>query len=175
MTVTVVVRVSGVLRQGDSFANSAQVFSDKLNYLCRSLRPTSQPSANWLTFQSKNRIFRIRLAVAARWRYQLLVHNNGPSDAVNVIVTDTLPAAVTFLQATLGFNCSEGPADVIVCSLPVLRAGESKLIEILVDVADNLADGSVITNTAYVSSNSNETNLLNNVDQITTTIESGTD
>lgn len=81
---------------------------------------------------------------------------------------------MTFLQATLGFNCSEGPADVIVCSLPVLQAGESKLIEILVDVADNLADGSVITNTAYVSSN-NETNLLNNVDQITTTIESGTD
>lgn len=28
---TVVVRVSGVLRQGDSFANSAQVFSEQLN------------------------------------------------------------------------------------------------------------------------------------------------
>ena len=32
--------------------------------------------------------------------YSLVVANNGPSDAANLSVTDTLPAGVTFVSAT---------------------------------------------------------------------------
>ena len=108
VTVTVVVRVSGVLRQGDSFTNSAQVFSEQLNPPVPISATNVTTVSELVDLSIKKQDFPDPAGGGGTLRYQLLVHNDGPSDAVNVIVTDTLPAAVTFLQATLGFNCSEG-------------------------------------------------------------------
>ena len=63
--------------------------------------------------------------------YTITVTNGGPSDAQNVVVTDTLPAGVTF-DSTSG--CSEDPNGVPTCTLGTIAAGASKMYTITVDV-----------------------------------------
>ncbi len=92
-----------------------------------------------------------------------------------MLVTDTLDINTTFLQATLGFGCTEGPTGRITCVIPELQAGASQLIELNVRVAAGLADNQVLTNTVVVSSPSLDPNPFNNQDTETTTVRSGTD
>lgn len=54
--------------------------------------------------------------------YTIDVANAGPSDAANVVVTDTLPAGVTFVSSS---GCSEDPNGVPTCSLGAIAAGGS--------------------------------------------------
>jgi uncharacterized repeat protein (TIGR01451 family) len=42
--------------------------------------------------------------------YTAIVHNNGPNEAPNVVLTDTLPAGVTFVSCTSGQGTCNGPA-----------------------------------------------------------------
>ena len=66
--------------------------------------------------------------------YTLSVANAGPSDAASVVVTDTLPAGVTFV-ATSG--CAQDPTGVPACDLGTVAAGASAdfTVEVLVDSA----------------------------------------
>jgi len=59
------------------------------------------------------------------------VHNDGPSDAINVVVTDTLPAGVTFVSTA---GCAEDPNGVPTCSLGDIAAGGSDSYTITVTV-----------------------------------------
>ena len=174
VTVTVVVAVGAQLRQGDVVTNTASAFSDQLSPPL----PVGAVNATGITE-------RVDIAVVKQdfpdpagtggvVRYGLFVSNAGPSDALNVVVTDTLDSNTTFLQATLGLGCN-GVGSKVTCVIPVLRAGESKLIEILAQIDDDLPDNTVITNSVVITSSSVETNTVNNADQVTTTVRSGTD
>ncbi|MGA9352029.1 MAG: DUF11 domain-containing protein [Anaerolineae bacterium] len=99
--------------------------------------------------------------------YEVTVINHGSGRAVDVVVTDTLPAQVDFIVHTLptfptdptlpqGCSAGTGPGgeDQLVCDLGDVLGGESMSFEIEVDVdADALAKGTlVLTNTAQVDS-----------------------
>jgi uncharacterized repeat protein (TIGR01451 family) len=81
--------------------------------------------------------------------YTINVQNNGPSDAQNVVVTDTLPAGVTFVSTT---GCAEDPNGVPTCSLGTITAGGSAQYTVTVTTDSGLTDGTVLTNNVTVSS-----------------------
>lgn len=64
--------------------------------------------------------------------YTLDVTNQGPADASNVSVVDTLPAGVTFQSASgPGWTCSEA-AGTVTCDLAALSFGETSTVTIQV-------------------------------------------
>jgi uncharacterized repeat protein (TIGR01451 family) len=85
--------------------------------------------------------------------YTITVNNAGPSDATNVVVTDTLPAGVTFVSTA---GCAEDPNGVPTCTLGNIPAGGSALYTISVTV--DLATVGVIANSASVSSGTSDPN-----------------
>ncbi len=98
--------------------------------------------------------------------YTVTVTNDGPSDAQNVVITDSLPAEVTLVSTS---GCTEDPSGVPTCSLGTIAAGSSKLIMIDV-VVDPGAPGS-ITNNASVGSGTSDPDPRNNfVDEETNVV-----
>ena len=77
--------------------------------------------------------------------YSLTITNDGPSDAENVVVTDTLPAEVTFASASPAPTSGPNP---LVWNLGTLAAGESRSILITVTVNANVTAG--FTNTVII-------------------------
>ncbi|NIS82016.1 MAG: DUF11 domain-containing protein, partial [Anaerolineales bacterium] len=81
--------------------------------------------------------------------YTVQVTNNGPSDALNVVVTDTLPAGVSYVSDT--DSCVEGPAGTLTCSLGNLAFGAPPISFDITVTVDTGTLGT-ISNTASVSS-----------------------
>jgi uncharacterized repeat protein (TIGR01451 family)/LPXTG-motif cell wall-anchored protein len=98
--------------------------------------------------------------------YTMTVNNAGPSDALNVVVSDTLPAGVT-LVSTAG--CVEDPAGVPTCSLGTIADGASAQYAVTVTVA-TATPFSTIENTVVVTSDTPDPNPENNTDTEPTTI-----
>lgn len=89
--------------------------------------------------------------------YTITVDNNGPSDALDVVVTDTLPAGLTFVSTT---GCAEDPNGVPTCTLGTLVAGAQAQITVLVNI-DPTTNGT-ITNTASVATSTTDPNGADN-------------
>ncbi|WP_457668343.1 isopeptide-forming domain-containing fimbrial protein [Thiolapillus sp.] len=97
--------------------------------------------------------------------YTLQVFNDGPSDAVGVVVTDTLPAGMTFVASS---GCDNDPSGVPGCNLGNMAAGTSKSYTVQATV-DQGTTGT-LTNTASVSSSTPDPNTGNNTATEPTTV-----
>ena len=88
--------------------------------------------------------------------YHLALTNDGPGDAVNVLITDTLPAQVTYQAST--DSCTETTPGVLTCDLGTVPAGQTVdfLVTTLVDT--NVISGTVLNNTAAVTTTTPLTN-----------------
>ena len=82
--------------------------------------------------------------------YTIEVSNAGPSDATNVLVTDTLPAIAIF-QSTSG--CQNDPVGVPVCQLGTIAAGDSASYTITVMLQ---RAGGTISNSVSVTSDASD-------------------
>ena len=80
--------------------------------------------------------------------YTITASNNGPSDASEVGITDTLPTETTFVSATPTQGDWGETAGAVTCDLGDLAAGQSAQVIIVVLVDISLAEGAVITNSA---------------------------
>ena len=99
--------------------------------------------------------------------YTISVLNSlGPSDATNVLVTETLPAGVTFVQ-TIG--CDNDPVGVPVCSLGTISAGAMK--QYTVEVGVDVGSTGVLTNQVLVASDTPEAIPGDNDTSESTTID----
>lgn len=92
--------------------------------------------------------------------YNVSLTNNGPSDAVFVVLTDTLPANTLVVSAQqtgglTGFSCL-GTATEIVCTRPSLPAGSTATFEFVLQF--NGAPGSTITNSVAARSDTVDPN-----------------
>ena len=88
--------------------------------------------------------------------YVLNVNNAGPANASGIIVTDTLPSALTLQSATP----SQGSCAGAVCSLGNLLVGSQATITLTAGI--HPAASGVITNTAAVSASQLDPNPDNN-------------
>jgi uncharacterized repeat protein (TIGR01451 family) len=101
--------------------------------------------------------------------YTLTVSNPGVFDLTGVVVTDVVPANTTFITATLphtGPAPDNTPGSVITWTLGDLDAGATRVLTMVVRLDDLLFDGTLITNTAWVTS----TEALTDTDTIVTPV-----
>ncbi|HRW53784.1 MAG TPA: hypothetical protein P5081_12940 [Phycisphaerae bacterium] len=98
--------------------------------------------------------------------YTLYVTNAGPSDAVNVVVDDTLPAGVT----TTDGRGSPSSTTLVQCNVGVVPAGETVPVGLLVFLDPSVASGATLTNSAVVSTTDPESNLTDNSATVDVTV-----
>ena len=111
------------------------------------------------------------VAAGATLTYTLAYTNHGPSDAVNVYMTDTLDANVTFggvVEQPAAWTGFQQNADTLVWYAPSIPAGESSAIVLTVTVnADAIGS---IYNSAVIDSDTQDDVPGNNQAETTTTI-----
>jgi uncharacterized repeat protein (TIGR01451 family) len=102
--------------------------------------------------------------------YTLQVTNNGPAIATGVTVSDTLPTQVTYVSSsTTQGTCSQS-AGTVTCSLGSVSVGGLVIVTINVSAA-TFSSGTLVTNTATVSSTTSDPNLTNNTSTAVSTIQ----
>ncbi|MFZ1753951.1 MAG: DUF11 domain-containing protein, partial [Caldilineaceae bacterium] len=154
-TITVVVRVDS--DQTTPILNTARVSASN---------PDNNPGNNEssagtpVTVDDSLGILKVGPAVIApnqSIQYQIVVSNTGPSDATNVVVSDTLPAAIESAIASSSMGSCAVIGGVVTCTIARLAAGEQAIVVINGRVAAN-ASGSLV-NTAAVSSAADATGV----------------
>ena len=149
LTITFDVTVDAPIAAGTTeFLNTAEAYSDEFP------TPSSDSVTDYTDTAADLSLTKVDdeaapLRPGDRLVYTLTVTNAGPDEARDVVVTDTLPAGVTFVSAASDPACVEGPIGTVTCSLGDLTVG-SVAVEIAVDVGSSV-DGT-ITNDATVSS-----------------------
>jgi len=107
--------------------------------------------------------------------YTIDASNDGPDIALDVIVTDTLPAGVTYVSDTGG--CDSSALPVLTCNVGTLLAGTGTSFSITVEVdADLVYNGTTsITNSVSVDGVGNETDPGDESDTETTQVIASAD
>ncbi len=104
--------------------------------------------------------------------YTIIVSNSGVVAAQNVTLTDVIPVDTTFVSLTspAGWTSTTPPAGgtgTVTSTNPSLAVGASGTFTLIVRVDPTAPDGSVITNTASVTTTTVETDATNNSDTAT--------
>jgi uncharacterized repeat protein (TIGR01451 family) len=110
--------------------------------------------------------------------YTIVVTNNGPSTAEDVVVTDDLPAQTTYQSGVDGNGqtiCTEVQTDRVVCQLGDMGPGTSETIYITVRVDPSTPPGTTLQNSATVSSSTSDPNPGNNTDGESTSVNTSAD
>ncbi len=102
--------------------------------------------------------------------YQLLVKNNGPASAPNVIVGDPLPAGTTFNAGQSDSRCTlQGNA--VFCNLGTMTVGQQITLSLTLNTVNanpQTCQAGPLVNQAAVQSDLQDTNLANNQSSFTT-------
>ncbi len=109
--------------------------------------------------------------------YTLTVTNNGPSDAANVALSDTVPANATFVSFTQtggpGFILTTPPAGgpvTVTATAATLAAAAAATFELTVHVKPDVDVGATVSNTATVSGSVPDPTPGNNSATATSTV-----
>jgi len=118
------------------------------------------------------------VAAGTNLTYTITVTNAGPNYAGSVVLDDPLPADTTFqsLSAPAGWSCSTpaaGAGGNVSCSLASFAPG-SAMFTLTVAVGSGVANGTVLTNTAAVTSPTPDQNPNNESASADTTVTNST-
>ncbi len=105
--------------------------------------------------------------------YTISYRNTSSRDAQNVIITDTLPSATTYLSDTAPFLRTV-VENTVVWEVGTLAGGTSGQFTLMAKVSPTAATGSTLTNTVQISTNLPESDYSNNSAQTATKIPSWT-
>jgi uncharacterized repeat protein (TIGR01451 family) len=110
----------------------------------------------------------------ANLTYTITVTNKGPDDAQTVVLSDVLPAGETFVSqsqpATGPQFALSNSGNSISDTISTLAAGASQTFTVVAHVAANVANGTVLKNTAFIQSNTNDPDKSNNGSEADTTV-----
>ncbi|HUC20742.1 MAG TPA: DUF11 domain-containing protein, partial [Candidatus Polarisedimenticolaceae bacterium] len=181
------VAVPANVAQGTIIENEARISSQQLNPGPATLSIDPNAGNNASTPVNTNVIAFADLGITkvtsnptptaggAAFSYTLVVTNNGPSDALNIVVNDPLPPGIIFQNVAVvnnpsipgfGLICSGPPVatnGTVTCTgnlpgpNPITAAVSTSTITIVAQVVNNVASG-VRTNTATVASSTQEAN-----------------
>jgi uncharacterized repeat protein (TIGR01451 family) len=114
------------------------------------------------------------VTAGANLTYTITVSNSGPDAAASASWSDTLPAGTTFvsLPAVAGWSCTTGAT--VSCSNPSFAVG-SAVFTLTVAVAPGITAGTVLSNTATVTSTTGDGTAGNNSATATTTVAASAD
>ncbi len=98
--------------------------------------------------------------------YTVQIINNGPASANNVLLKDILPTSMKFVSASTTTGTCSGTATVS-CNIGTMAGGSTANITIVVTASSR----GTFTNTANVSTTSNDINTSNNSSKVTTTVK----
>jgi uncharacterized repeat protein (TIGR01451 family) len=171
-TVTVVVNVNYGVPQGTVISNTANVVSSSLDVnpgnnnggpVAFTVLPPP-PADLQLTKIISAGVSGGFAAAGSNVTHLITVTNSGPNAAANVVVTDNLPANATFVACaastgTCGYDSHVGKP---VASIGSLANGAQVTVAIVANVGCSVANGTMISNTASVSSPVPDPNLANN-------------
>ncbi len=107
--------------------------------------------------------------------YTITVTNAGPSDAVDVVLTDVLPAGTTYggSATPAAWSCAASPGgDTFTCSISSFPPGNAVFI-LAASVGPSVPSGTVLTNTATVTSATADPDPSDNTATATTTVING--
>lgn len=90
--------------------------------------------------------------------YSLVVSNNGPSRATNVVMTDTLPAGLSFNSVTPGGPTCTQSSGTVTCTWSAMNPGATNNVSISATITANTTQ---IINTANVTRTETDTNATN--------------
>jgi uncharacterized repeat protein (TIGR01451 family) len=107
------------------------------------------------------------VAAGSNVTYTQVVTNNGPSAADNATLVEAVPTNSTFvsLAAPAGWNCTTPPVGAggnVVCTALNMAGSTAATFALVTKVNTGTANGTVITDTATVSSSVNDPNSANN-------------
>jgi uncharacterized repeat protein (TIGR01451 family) len=110
------------------------------------------------------------IAAGSDFSYEITVRNNGPDTAINVLVADNLPAALSFLScSTTGGGICTGTGNNRTVSFSSLAVGADARITIAARLVCSVANGTVIPNSATASSPLDDPVAGNNTGQVSVT------
>jgi uncharacterized repeat protein (TIGR01451 family) len=90
--------------------------------------------------------------------FTIVATNLGPQNATNIVISDPLPAGVTFINA----NATLGTYSNGQWTIPALAVGESRTLTIVANLSSSISGGTQVVNTARrVSSSPNDPNAAN--------------
>jgi uncharacterized repeat protein (TIGR01451 family)/fimbrial isopeptide formation D2 family protein len=110
--------------------------------------------------------------------YTITVNNAGPSDAQNVVISDELPASLSYVSATsndASVSCTFVSNKVSCTKATFAAGGPAVVVTLVVRVDPNVAAGTVLTNPATVGSSTSDPNTANNTATTTTTVQTDAD
>jgi uncharacterized repeat protein (TIGR01451 family) len=115
------------------------------------------------------------VAAGGNINYTQLVTNNGPSAADNATLVEAVPANTTFVSvaAPAGWSCvtpASGGTGNVVCTDLSMAGGTAATFSMIVKVNSGTANGTVITDTATVSSSVTDPNSTNNTASASTVV-----
>ena len=154
---TVHVTVPSSVADGTVLSNSATVNSDGTSDQT-SGNNTSNTTSTTVHAQADLTVAKSAPATAiagdpAGFDYMLTVTNNGPSDnAGGFHVSDTLPAGTSFQSGSSSAACSASGQNVTCSNTTGLAAGVPQVFTVHVKVASSVPDGTVLSNSATVTS-----------------------
>lgn len=100
--------------------------------------------------------------------YTVVAKNNGPDAAKDVMVTDAVPAGMTYIDAESSSLCDVSD-DIVLCNIGTLNKTQQQLMTLKFQIAQNAVCGNK-NNTAVVSSTTQDPTSTNNTATAVTNI-----
>ena len=113
------------------------------------------------------------VAAGGNITYTQVVTNNGPSAADNATLVDPIPAnmGLVSVSAPSGWSCiPPGATGSLVCTNSDMAGSTSGAFTVVMQVASGTANGTVINETASVSSSASDPNPANNTATVSTVV-----
>ncbi len=155
-----------------TLTNEATVFSDSPDPLIGNNSDDAQTDVEtWADLSIDKVDLNDPVGPTEGFLYQIVVYNHGPSDALDVVVTDTLDSNVAFENASPGCtHDGSGSGGRVTCTIDALPAGQSAAFLIAVTAAD-VPPGTILLNDVEVGSSTGDPDDANNSDTEDTTVE----
>ena len=151
---TIVVQVGAAVSNGTIITNTATAASSTTDPVPANNSATATTTVNAQADLAIVKTGPANVTPGGSITYNIAVTNNGPGPAPNVIMTDTLPALLTFISVnqTSGPTFTLSGGGTISGTIATFTAGATAIFQVTANVSTGATVGSVISNTATANS-----------------------